>query len=106
MTPDPVRELAERLGVLRPCGCDAGTVDGFGECIVCEGTGFRLPTEAEVRAAIFEADWNVLLIRAEPDFARVEVCRPSEQRDANAVRGEADNLVLLALLRALEAARR
>ena len=112
-----LRTLAERLGQMKPCDFCAGAVmelqreSGIferGDCPVCDGTGHRLPTEAELRAAIFEAGWTVLVARRiEEDFVSLEICRPSEQRDVSAVLGEAapGDLVLLALLRALEVCR-
>lgn len=103
---DTLRDLAERLGMLKDCEC----VDGCDRCLRPEmADRQRLPDEAEVRAAIFEAGWPVIIARRiEADFVSLEVCRPSEQRDADAIAGEAapDKLVLLALLRALEEVRR
>lgn len=111
-----LRALAERLGMLKLCEvcCEGRVADcaSPGEldaCWSCGGSGHRLPTEAELRTAIFEAGWPVIVMRrVEVDFVSLEVCRPSEQRDADAIAGEAapDKLALLALLRALEEVRR
>lgn len=95
-----LRALARTVGLLKPCGDHVYACPRW-----CDNKDGRLPTEAEVRAAIFEAGWPVIVMRRiEVDFVSLEICRPSEQRDVSAVGDEAapDDLVLLALLRALE----
>lgn len=104
-----LRDLAARLGLLQSCVTSHGQIPDyvFGACDRCDDTGQRMPTEAEVRVAIRAAGWPVVYVKAQETFVQVEVCRPSQERQASAVGDEAspDDLVLLALLRALEAAR-
>lgn len=102
-----LRALAERLRMLKPCECRMRFHDNCGcitaeSCPWCGDTGKRLPEEAEVRAAIFEAKFGVT-VYAGPENATVVL---SGRHVSYATRGEAlpNQHVLLALLRALEAA--
>lgn len=109
-----LRALAERLGVLKPCEvcCEGRVADcsSPGEldaCWSCYGIGQRLPTEAEVRAALFEAGVHTIEVtETDTGFAGVRFGGDLEYR----VRVEDEEVetgtsVLLALLRALEACR-
>lgn len=113
-----LRALAGKLGLLKPCevclerGWMARWHDGLDKfdsctCPACVA-GHRLPSEAEVRAAIFEAGFG-LTIYAGQSHVTVEArtARLLKSLTTSAHAGEADpnDLVLLALLRALEAAR-
>lgn len=101
-----LRALAERLDMLQVCWCDAAPLPEEYHCPVCDGTMRRLPAEAEVRAAIFEAGFRWLNIHIGPGSVDVRADDSCGQL-AYAEAGEAapNDLVLLALLRALEAAR-
>src|SRR5712672_3315523 len=63
---ESVRKMAERLGELVRCECfglyshytDVGLVEGG--CPFCDDEEWRLPSEAEVRAAIRAAGWTRL----------------------------------------------
>jgi hypothetical protein len=111
-----LRALAERLGMFRDCECAmqhqkyvrVGGAPGeyVAACVACSGTGHRLPTEAEVRAAIFEASVTWVETGSSRAFAYVMFGGDDEYRtEAHAEEAEADDLVLLALLRALKVAR-
>lgn len=108
--------LAERLGQMRRCEC----LEGCERCCAVPWSpdGQRLPTETEVRAAIFETGWTFITVHTSLVSAAVDVwayslmadAMPTAgtcERGARATAGEAASvdLVLLALLRALEAAR-
>ena len=119
-----LRALAGKLGMLKPCevcggigatGCapEFGNHIGF-PCRACggdalhAGTGDRLPSEAEVRAAILATPAARIQCLEITDCASHVEVRFSGGRTLLAKADEAapDNLVLLALLRALEACRR
>lgn len=86
--------------------CEGWCCEGYSGSI-CDDTARRLPTEAEVRSAIFEAGWVIVVISAGPASARVDAYRPRETCEGQSGQGEtdSDSLVLLALLRVLEACR-
>jgi hypothetical protein len=99
--------LAERLGMVMVCEVCSGGGDLDGKACVCDA-GRRLPTEAEVRKAIFEAGWTDVEVSCdEATWAHVVVLSVDSRRTAAAKRGVdgSDELVLLALLRALEVCR-
>lgn len=109
-----LRALAERLGMLKdcPCGelklsaCDFNDDPVPFDCPSCLGAGQRLPTEAEVRAAIVEAAVHYFEVGATTKWAGVMFGGDDTWR-VQAYEGEADpdDLPRLALMRALEAAR-
>ena len=111
---EPVRDLAARLGLLKECevclgrGWMARWHDGLNAldsctCPSCVG-GQRLPTEAEVRQAIFAEGRGVTVYAGPGDVAVILKAAGAIGRTISANQGEAaaDDLVLLALLRALE----
>lgn len=110
-----LRALAERLGQMRPCPCGglleiSACVPGEPlpfDCLSCHGAGRRLPTEAEVRAAIFEAGDRLVGGVIEKDWVSLGVEVDGALHGSTAAEGEAapGDLVLLALLRALEVCR-
>lgn len=107
-----LRALAESLGLLKPCVCCNGRLaDCAGTisvCLVCGGTSRRLPTEAEVRAAIFAAGRRVQVYTSDR-IASVVTMNTGIGSSASgfAEEGEAasNELALLALMRALERCR-
>jgi hypothetical protein len=110
-----LRELAGRLDMLQDCICLGKPITIYEDdkplvqfpCVLKCGDGRRLPTEAEVREAIFEASVTWVETGWSRAFAYVMFGGDDEYRsEAHAEEAEADDLVLLALLRALEAARR
>lgn len=104
-----LRALAERLRMLKSCGC----VSGCERCVEMSQdipmTHYRrLPTEAEVRAAIREAGVrNVIAYAGKEDVAVRTHVTGKLDRTTSAHISEAgpEDLVLLALLRALEVCR-
>jgi hypothetical protein len=92
------------LGLLKQCGCDAGLIGGGYPCWVCDGDGRRMPTEEEVRTAIFETGVDFVEVgTSSSGFAGL--CFGGDERWRVLVdNGEVETgtSVLLALLRALE----
>lgn len=104
-----LRALAERLNVLQACdNPDCENPSGLGRCWRCDDTGRRMPAEAEVRAAIFEAGAGWVRVNVEPDWAEVMTGSSGGGVFGQAEADEAapHYLVLLALLRALDEVRR
>lgn len=104
-----LRALAERLGQMRSCECYDGRIyDGLGDhdqCWRCDGTMRRLPTEAELRAAIFEAGVEWLVMQARSDYIEMIPDEAIHRRIAREGEAAPGDLVLLALLRTLEVCR-
>lgn len=106
-----LRALAGRLAMLKPCPVHGrpypSSPDRPGRCPDwCGGREGILPTEAEVRAAIFEAGVHWVEVGGSTTYVGLAFGGDERYR-LHARAGEAgpDDLVLLALLRALEACR-
>lgn len=108
-----LRDLAEKLGMLKEChACyDGRYFDNSGEsegCRTCGATGLRLPSEAEVREAIFDAGILWIETASSRSYATVTVgLGGGLDKSVHALGREAgpDDRVLFALMRALEAVR-
>jgi hypothetical protein len=104
---ESLRDLAERLEILQDCDCRSGCE----RCVLPAPGGHsyalhRLPTEAEVREAIFEAGVTWIEVGSSRAFAYVMFGGDEEYRAEAWPEDAEPELVLLALLRALEVARR
>lgn len=109
-----LRALATRLDMLKDCVCLGKPITIYENdrplvefpCVLKCGDGKRLPTEAEVREAIFEAEPTWIEVGSSRGFAYVMFGGDAEYRTrAYSEEAEPDVLPLLALLRALEGCR-
>ena len=120
-----VRDLASRAELLQRCDQRFGWIDDDGKhvisaieavgwhtlgvkpapCPICEGTAFRLPTEAEVRAAIRAAGWPVVKatyhnVAAGEEVVHLEACKPSYEESVIERGGLRAHLALYLAVRA------